>query len=804
MSLQVHAGAAPAATALVSVNSAGTDGGNGPSGEQAISADGRLIAFASLGDDLGPSDPGSDGDIYVRDLVAGTTTLVSVNSAGTDGGNGFSVNPEISADGRFVAFESQANDLGPTDADVDSDIYVRDLVTATTILASVNSAGTDGGNSLSINPLISADGRFVAFQSFASDLGPVADADVDSDIYVRDLVAATTILASVNSSGTDGGNAASDLAVISADGRFVAFRSEANNLGPTDAGADSDIYVRDLVANTTILASVNSAGTDGGNGTSSQPAIGGDGRFVAFESFASNLGPANAGTVSDIYVRDLVAGTTTMASVNSAGTDGGSFGSVEPKISAGGRFVAFRSEANNLGPPDAGTDIDVYVRDLVTGTTTLVSVNSAGTDGGNGDSFGPVIGADGRLVAFTSQAGDLGPPDAGFDLDVYVRDLVAGTTILASVNSGGTDGGNANSAFPVMSADGRFVVFSSVASNLGPPDSGTDLDVYVRRLASGNLTIDKTTVGGTGNFTFSINCHDDRFDDPAVSIANSNNHVVPDVPVGTECTVTEQPNPLFISSPAGPQTVTVDEDGVTVAITNTRATVDLRITKSCPAASPGTFNCKLTVTNTGTAAAQNVVVTDDLPPGLNAGPVTFSNPSFSCSDPPGAVDIRCTAPTLAAGASATFSYSVFAGETVSPGQSFTNVARVSASAQDPTPGNNQASASLKIPVCQKTGSVLNGTLGNDVLCGTAGIDSINGLAGNDLIFLFGGNDNAQGADGNDIIIGGPGNDNLQGGNGNDRLFGNDGDDKLQGAAGTDLGVGGPGADLCTSTESGVC
>jgi len=131
------------------------------------------------------------------------------------------------------------------------------------------------------------------------------------------------------------------------------------------------------------------------------------------------------------------------------------------------------------------------------------------------------------------------------------------------------------------------------------------------------------------------------------------------------------------------------------------------------------------------------------------------------------------------------------GENAAPGQSFTNNAAVSSSSQDPTPGNNQAQVTIRVPACQKTGSVLNGTAGNDVLCGTAGIDIISGLAGNDLIFLFGGNDNGQGAEGNDGIIGGPGNDNLQGGDGNDRLFGNDGGDKLQGAAGSDLGSAGP-------------
>jgi Ca2+-binding RTX toxin-like protein len=243
---------------------------------------------------------------------------------------------------------------------------------------------------------------------------------------------------------------------------------------------------------------------------------------------------------------------------------------------------------------------------------------------------------------------------------------------------------------------------------------------------------------------------------------------------------------------------------VTVSFTNTRKTVDLKITKSCPSSSPGSFQCTLTVTNQGNSPATNVVVTDDLSPGLTAGPVASSDPSFTCTDPPGSVDIRCTSPTLAGGASATFTYSVSVGETASPGQSFTNNASVSSSSQDTIPGNNQASVTLKVPACQKTGTNLTGTSGNDTLCGTAGDDNITGGGGNDLIFLFGGNDRATGGDGNDTILGGGGADDLTGGNGNDSLFGNDGNDRLTGGAGNDLGVGGPGADTCLSTESGVC
>jgi Ca2+-binding RTX toxin-like protein len=190
---------------------------------------------------------------------------------------------------------------------------------------------------------------------------------------------------------------------------------------------------------------------------------------------------------------------------------------------------------------------------------------------------------------------------------------------------------------------------------------------------------------------------------------------------------------------------------------------------------------------------------------MTAGPVTSSDPSFTCVDPPGSVDVRCTSPSLAAGATATFTYSANLPENSTPGATFPNSAAVSSSTEDPTPANNAAQATAKVPPCQKTGSTVTGTSGADVLCGTGGSnDMITGLGGADLIFGLGGADRITGGDGNDVIFGGPGNDELTGGNGNDRLFGNDGNDKLTGGSGTDFGSGGPGTDTCTTTESGVC
>src|SRR6476469_307286 len=303
-----------------------------------------------------------------------TITRVSVDSAGNPG-NSPSNYSAISADGRFVAFQSYASNLVPGDTNNKNDIFVRDLSTNTTTRVSVDSAGIPGNND-SFNPSISADGRFVAFASF-SNLVP-EDTNNQSDIFVRDLLTNTTTRVSVDSAGNPG-NSPSNYSAISADGRFVAFQSYASNLVPGDTNNKNDIFVRDLSTNTTTRASVDSAGFQG-NSDSLLPSISADGLFVAFTSFASNRLPGDTNNRDNIFVRDLSTNTTTRVSVDSAGTPGNSDSFISA-ISADGRFVAFQSQASNLVPGDTNNFFNqakIFVRDLSTNTTTRVSVNSAG------------------------------------------------------------------------------------------------------------------------------------------------------------------------------------------------------------------------------------------------------------------------------------------------------------------------------------------------------------------------------------------------------------------------------------------
>jgi len=493
---------------LVSINRMGTNGSGGLNGggEYTISADGRFVAFTTFASDVVPHDTnGGAGrwqDVFIRDLQNKTTTLVSVNRHGTDSGNDNSGSPAVSADGRFVAFASSATDLVETNitGGKGPNIFVRDMQTGITTLASVNRNGADGGNGGSELPSLSADGRFVAFISKARDL-LTNDTNVIQDVFVRDLQTGTTTLASVNHTGTGGGNSASGTPLISATGRFVAFASTSSDLVPTDTNGTWDIFVRDLQMAKTTLVSVNWAGTNSGNGRSGNAPVGTDfslspdGRFVAFFSAASDLVATDTNGADDVFIHDLQTRTTTLVSLNLAGTNSGNGGSFYPSLSADGRFVAFQSLASDLVVTDTNGISDVFVRDLQTGTTTLASVNRIAANSGNHGAFlwgsRSSMSANGRFVAFSSQSSDLVATDTNggqstldSQIDVFVRDLQIGTTTLASINRAGTDSGNNGSEFAVISADGRFVVFVSGASDLVANDTNGESDLYVAQIMS--------------------------------------------------------------------------------------------------------------------------------------------------------------------------------------------------------------------------------------------------------------------------------------------------------------------------------
>ena len=412
---------------------------------------------------------GSFGDSATM-TVTGGIALASQSSAGVIG-DAKSEQPATSADGRFVAFRSRATNLVAGDSNGRDDIFVRDRQTGTTTRVSVDSAGVQA-NSDSFAPSISADGRFVAFGSNATNL-VIGDSNALTDVFVHDRQTATTTRVSVDSASAQA-NASSGSASVSGDGRFVAFDSDASNLVTGDTNGTQDCFVRDRQTGTTTRVSVDSAAGQG-NGGSGYPSISADGRLVAFRSGASNLVAGGMGA-DDVFVHDRQTGTTTRVSVDSAGSAGNGT-SDRPWISADGRFVAFASFANNLVTDDSNGFQDIFVHDRQTAATTRVNLDSAGVQANNG-SRKPSISSDGRFVAFGSDATNLVTGDSNGFQDVFVRDRQTGTTTRVSLNAAGVQG-DSFSYEPWISADGLFVAFTSLASNLVTGDTNAREDVFV-------------------------------------------------------------------------------------------------------------------------------------------------------------------------------------------------------------------------------------------------------------------------------------------------------------------------------------
>jgi Tol biopolymer transport system component len=409
--------------------SVGTSGAQGASDSGwlnldsvSISGDGRYVAFDSFAGNLVPGDTNGWIDVFVRDRQAGTTEKVSVATNGTQG-NGWSSSPSISGDGRYVTFESLADNFVPNDTNGDLDVFVRDRLLGTTELVSANSSGAPGDAGSSGSSL-SADGRYVSFSSFATDL-VAGDLNGWSDAFVRDLQTGTTELASLSWTGLQG-NDNSGADSISADGRYVAFQGPSTNLVSGGSTSVGHVFLRDRQLATTEIVSIASAGVqgDGSSSSGTDVAISADGRFVVFMSWSTNLAPGDTNGRPDIFVRDRQAGTTECMSVDSSGVPGDS-NSELTSISSDGRYVVFRSLASNLVPGDTNGNWDVFVRDRPAATTERSSVSSGGAQGG-GTCDAVSISSDGAYVAFTSYSSNLVPADTNTRFDVFVRDRFGG------------------------------------------------------------------------------------------------------------------------------------------------------------------------------------------------------------------------------------------------------------------------------------------------------------------------------------------------------------------------------------------
>lgn len=347
--------------------------------------------------------------------------------------------------------------------------------------------------------VVSTDGRFVVFSSDAADL-VADDTNGVSDVFLRDRVLGTTVRISVNKDNGGDASGESHTPSINSSGRFIAFASLADDLVEGDDNAYLDVYVYDRITDTMIRASV--ADTIGEpNGDSKDPFINGDGRYVTFSSSATNLVPEGANTNVDIYVRDLFLGETTKVSVRPGGvyTTANSW---NPAISADGRNVAFTSGDDGLVPGDITGPQDVFVRNLDTWAIERVSVSTAGGESNERNGVAATS-SDGGVVAWWSRADNLVDGDDNVQDDIFVRDRVAGTTTRVNISSAGEQAIGGGSWHVTVTDDGRFVVFLSDAGNLVDDDLNGYGDVFSHDRRTGITRRHSLTPSGVGGDSYS-------------------------------------------------------------------------------------------------------------------------------------------------------------------------------------------------------------------------------------------------------------------------------------------------------------
>jgi len=541
-------------TTLVSVNTNGL-AGNGISHNAVMTPDARFIAFSSAASDLVASDTNGIPDVFVRDSLAGSTKLASVRACSV----GWSIlpstseSPDITPDGRFVSFYTSATNLIPGST-VPGQVFVRDLSLNTTTWASSNASSLfqsafGSTNEVACNQRISADGNYVAFEACTNppnynsntsacalilrfnlqtgttdlvstnatapaiqfedintlDITPdgryitfIAATNFDSTtsatcINLWDAQSAATTLISQN---LNGGVSASDAGIwprLDSTGRYVVFFAAATNL-TTNSVSGYNCYLRDVQAGTTILVNADTNGTGSGVNILTPPEICNDGHLVAFVCGDGNLVPNDDNAATDVFVRDVLTNATELVSQHDPAqadvSTGFSSGFSTVSVSSNGLFVAFTSEGSLVGT-DTNNLRDVYLRNVVNETNILVSVNTNGV-AATGFSSEPSTDATGRYVLFSSSATDLISGDSNNSFDVFIRDLSAGTTTLVSKNATGSGEGNADSSSPLVSADARYVLFFSLANNL---TAGT--------FSGNNLYLRDQTLGTNYALTFS-------------------------------------------------------------------------------------------------------------------------------------------------------------------------------------------------------------------------------------------------------------------------------------------------------------
>lgn len=402
----------------------------------------------------------------------GALELLSKTAAGVQGNN-TSEDPIVSANGRWVAFRSDATQLVPGDTNGRTDIFVKDRETGAIERVSLSTGGDEPDDNC-YDPAISENGRFVSFSSHATNL-VAGDTNAQPDIFLYDRDTDTLERVSVNSAGVEA-DAGCHLSAVSEDGRYVCFQTDATNLVAGDTNGARDVFVRDRQAGETLRVSTDAGGSQTLAGSySSNGQVAGDGPWVFFSSTASNLVVGDTNGAEDLFAKNLETGAIERISIAADGTQANG-DSNRFSVSSDGLTVAFECYGSNLIPGDTNGQPDIFLKDRHTGILRRVSVRGDGSQSNQG-SNDPVISADGSTVAFSSHANDLVPVDANGKRDIFVVYWRSGEIRrVSSVDDGGDGNGEANA--PDLSGDGSLVVFMSAASNLLTEDQNGAEDVF--------------------------------------------------------------------------------------------------------------------------------------------------------------------------------------------------------------------------------------------------------------------------------------------------------------------------------------
>ena len=421
--------------------------------------------------------PVNDAPIFTVPVFA--QTRVSTNAAGAQANGGAAISGVFSPDGTKIGFASSDANLAPNQTNNQLAIFIKDLATGVVTVVSTNAAGQQGDFFSPTGPIFSADGTKVAFTSIADNLVPGAD-NMLGQAYVKDLTTGAITLVSATAAGVQG-NKDSQNPVFSPDGTKVVFSSTATNLVTGDTNAGSDIFVETIATGAITRVSLNAAGSQV-TGASITPTFSPDGTKILFASTSTALVAGDTNAVQDIFIKDLVSGAVTRVSTTASGLQATGGLSSAPVFSPDGTKVLFVSAATNLVAGDTNGVADIFVKDLVTGAFTLVSSTAAGAQATGGASSAPAFSPDGTKVAFLSAATNLVAGDTNGVADVFVKDLITGAITRISVSTAGVQGAAAASGTPMFSPDGTKVVFNSIASNLVAGDTNGGSDVFVATL----------------------------------------------------------------------------------------------------------------------------------------------------------------------------------------------------------------------------------------------------------------------------------------------------------------------------------